>query len=114
MTPITMADFFPAPQITMDDFSPVVTKKPRQTRPTIRTELWGFSGTAIVRALGFAGVTSAKDADVALRSLGLVLNIATIKIQLKAGSKGLRGTPAPLNDEQLDILCEALPKMQAA
>jgi SPP1 gp7 family putative phage head morphogenesis protein len=65
--------------------------------------LWGQQPTAVMRWMGKEG-WSAKDAQRVLKEMGVDAAEGTIKTQLGAGAKGLRGPAASLTDEQMAIL----------
>lgn len=65
--------------------------------------LWGQQPTAVMRWMGKEG-WNAKDAQRVLKEMGVDAAEGTIKTQLGAGVKGLRGPAASLTDEQAAIL----------
>lgn len=65
--------------------------------------LWGQQPTAVMRWMGKEG-WNAKDAQRVLKEMGVDAAEGTIKTQLGAGVKGLRGPAAALTDEQAAIL----------
>lgn len=65
--------------------------------------LWGQQPTAVMRWMGKEG-WNAKDAQRVLKEMGVDAAEGTIKTQLGAGAKGLRGPAASLTDEQVAIL----------
>jgi SPP1 gp7 family putative phage head morphogenesis protein len=65
--------------------------------------LWGQQPTAVMRWMGQDG-WSVEDANRVLAEMGEPSNMATIRTQVNAGKKGLRGAPAALTDEQIAIL----------
>lgn len=79
-----------------------------------KTLLYGFAGTAVIRWMGGNGF-NVDEARKALASYDIILNDATLKIQLKAGSLGGdcggRGEAATLTDEQGMIIKRAAGKI---
>lgn len=66
-------------------------------------QLWNHQPTAVIRWMGKEG-WSADDAKRVLDGMGVDVEMSTIKTQLGAGKKGLRGPVAPLTDEQRALL----------
>lgn len=79
-----------------------VTPPPTVTPPTVAPEFKQVP-TAIVRWMGKEGFDF-KQAKAALQNAGITVADATIKAQLAAGKKGLRGDPADLTPEQVSFL----------
>jgi len=65
--------------------------------------LWGHQPTSVIRWMGKEGFNF-KQAKRALEASGVDMKDATIRAQLSAGKKGLRGSPANLTPEQASRL----------
>lgn len=80
----------------------------RPARQPVRTggkgaELFGHPLTAVMRWMGKAGWTW-EQGMTALGKLGIAANESTVKTQVGAGKKGLRGEPAALTADQIRSL----------
>lgn len=73
---------------------------------TQRYDVLGHTATAALRFLGKKG-WKFDQARKAFDKLGVECSDTTIKIQLRAGSKGERGEPAPVTKEQFAELKKA-------
>jgi SPP1 gp7 family putative phage head morphogenesis protein len=65
--------------------------------------LWNNQPTAVMRWMGKEG-WSPEDAKRVLDDMGVDVKMSTVRTQLNAGKKGLRGAPANLTDDQAHIL----------
>lgn len=82
------------------------TPKPAKAEKKERVGVFGYAATAVIRWMG-KNKWSTEDAAKALKSFGVSVAEATIKIQLKAGQTGERGDPAPISKSEEKKLKQA-------
>ena len=82
------------------------TPKPAKEEKKGRVGVFGYAATAVIRWMG-QNKWSAEDAAKVLKSLGVSVAEATIKIQLRAGLTGERGDPAPISKSEEKKLKQA-------
>ena len=101
----SMADAFDMSKWAGADLKVDTRPKPIKDLPLFAPSpnLWGQQPTAVMRWMGQDG-WSVEDANRVLVEMGEPSNMATIRTQVNAGKKGLRGAPAALTDEQIAIL----------
>lgn len=99
------ADAFKLSRWAGADRTPVPPPKPLSALPLFApsAELWGQQPTAVMRWMGKEGWSSA-DAARVLKEMGVEVADGTVKTQVGAGLKGLRGPAATLTEEQAAIL----------
>ena len=79
--------------------------KPKRT--ICRVKIFGAPVTAVLRAIGLKGELNVDDALRVVIELGAeTISITTVRIQLAAGRRGLRGTPAKLSGRQWDKIAK--------
>jgi len=83
-------------------------RSPKREASGKQVKLFDQSVTAVLRAMGKQGGWKAEDALLAIETLcEKKFSITTVRLQLKAGSKGERGEPATLTSAQFKKLVQA-------
>ena len=80
----------------------------KHTLPTV----FGYTATAVCRALGKHGFKTA-DVRGIMKAKRVPINDTTVSIQTRAGVNGQRGEPAPLTREQISELKALIPTASA-
>lgn len=96
-------------QVDEEDAEAIPPKPEKKGEPSKKKEpivvkkdnIFGFSVTAVLRWMGKQGYSS-EEATKVLNHFRVDISPATVKIQVKAGSKGERGAPATLSPKEAD------------